>query len=101
MKGVIHWVSATRGVAASVRLYDRLFNVEKPEGKDVDYHQCLNPDSLQVLEGCIVEPAALTSASSNFQFEREGYFCLDALDSTAELPVFNRTITLRDSWSAN
>jgi glutaminyl-tRNA synthetase len=101
VKGVIHWVSASQGVAAQVRLYDRLFSVEKPEGKDVDYRECLNPDSLQLLENCVVEPAVLKSASSNFQFEREGYFCFDAVDSTAERPVFNRTITLRDSWSGN
>ena len=101
VKGVIHWVSASKGVEASVRLYDRLFNVEKPEGKDVDYHDCLNPESLQTLSGCLVEPAALTGASSNFQFEREGYFCLDEQDSRPEMPVFNRTITLRDSWGGN
>ena len=100
VKGVIHWVSASKGVEAQVRLYDRLFNVEKPEAKDVDYHDCLNPDSLQVLESCIVEPSALDGDSKNFQFEREGYFCIDEKDSSADLPVFNRTITLRDSWSA-
>ncbi len=101
VKGVIHWVSASKGIAANVRLYDRLFNVEKPEGKDVDYRDCLNPDSLCELTDCIVEPAALSGNSSNFQFEREGYFCIDAQDSSSEKPVFNRTITLRDSWSAN
>ena len=101
VKGVIHWVSASKGVEAQVRLYDRLFNVEKPEGKDVDYHDCLNPDSLQTLSGCVVEPAALAGASSNFQFEREGYFCIDEQDSSAAMPVFNRTITLRDSWGGN
>lgn len=101
VKGVIHWVSAESGIPCQVRLYDRLFNVEKPEGKDIDYHQCLNPDSLQILENCVVEPAALEAGgSSNFQFEREGYFCVDSKDSSAELPVFNRTITLRDSWSS-
>jgi glutaminyl-tRNA synthetase len=100
VKGVIHWVSAEQGITARVRLYDRLFNHEKPEGKDVNYHDCLNPDSLLVLDGCVVEPSALAEgASSNFQFEREGYFCLDKKDSSEELPVFNRTITLRDSWS--
>ena len=101
VKGVIHWVSAEYGVPVTVRLYDRLFNVEKPESKEVeDYHKVLNPDSLQILENCVVEPAAVENgASSNFQFEREGYFCLDSIDSTPDSPVFNRTITLRDSWS--
>lgn len=100
VKGVIHWVSADKGITTSVRLYDRLFNEERPEGKDVDYHDCINPDSLQILKGCVVEPAALEAgASKNFQFEREGYFCLDEIDSTPDAPVFNRTITLRDSWS--
>lgn len=100
VKGVIHWVSASRGVPVKVRLYDRLFNVEKPESKDVDYHQCLNPDSLVELDACVVEPSAVAEgASSNFQFEREGYFCIDTEDSAAGQPVFNRTITLRDSWS--
>lgn len=99
VKGVIHWVSASKGIETQVRLYDRLFSVEKPEAKDIDYHQCLNPDSLQTLSGCIVEPSVLTGASSNFQFEREGYFCIDEQDSTEGKPVFNRTITLRDSWS--
>ena len=101
VKGVIHWVSATQGVEARVRLYDRLFNVEKPEAKDVDYRDCLNPESLQTLTGCIVEPSVIVGAGSNFQFEREGYFCIDEQDSSAEMPVFNRTITLRDSWSGN
>jgi len=100
VKGVIHWVSAKRGVAATVRLYDRLFNRERPEGKDIDFRDCLNPESLIVLEGCVVEPAAVAEgASANFQFEREGYFVLDRKDSRSGKPVFNRTITLRDSWS--
>lgn len=102
VKGVIHWVSASEGVRANVRLYDRLFNVENPESKEIEnYRQCLNPDSLVELSGCIVEPSVFEAGSANnFQFEREGYFCKDALDSSAELPVFNRTITLRDSWSS-
>ncbi|HJN95089.1 MAG: glutamine--tRNA ligase [Gammaproteobacteria bacterium] len=102
VKGVIHWVSAAHGVKAKLRLYDRLFNVQIPEGKDVqDYRQVLNPDSLIELNECMVEPSAVAEgASPNYQFEREGYFRLDAIDSTDELPVFNRTITLRDSWSS-
>jgi len=100
VKGVIHWVSASEGVPVTVRLYDRLFNVENPESKDIeDYRECLNPDSLQQLDNCVIEPAAAgRSAAPNFQFEREGYFCQDEIDSTEGHLVFNRTITLRDSW---
>lgn len=102
VKGVIHWVSAVAGVTVNVRLYDRLFTVENPASKQYeDYRANLNPDSLVVVEGAVIEPAALTNAQeSNFQFEREGYFCLDNTDSSASIKVFNRTITLRDSWSA-
>lgn len=101
VKGVIHWVSATAGIPVKVRLYDRLFNEKNPESKKIkDYRQCLNPSSLVELTECVVEPSALSAgAFSNFQFEREGYFCIDTIDSTEECPVFNRTITLRDSWS--
>jgi glutaminyl-tRNA synthetase len=100
VKGVIHWVSAELSLPVSVRLYDRLFNVEKPESKDIeDYRTCLNPDSLVELYDCFVEPSVADSAVGHFQFEREGYFCIDAIDSTPERLVFNRTITLRDSWS--
>lgn len=102
VKGVIHWVSAVAGVTVNVRLYDRLFTVENPASKQYeDYRTNLNPDSLVVVEGAVIEPAALTNAQeANFQFEREGYFCLDNSDSSASIKVFNRTITLRDSWSA-
>ena len=100
VKGVIHWVSAELSLPVSVRLYDRLFNVEKPDSKDIeDYRTCLNPDSLVELYDCFVEPSVADSAVRHFQFEREGYFCVDAIDSTPERLVFNRTITLRDSWS--
>ncbi|MFM1896899.1 MAG: hypothetical protein RLZZ385_1973 [Pseudomonadota bacterium] len=100
VKGVIHWVSASHGVPATVRLYDRLFTAENPDDKSVDYHQFLNPQSLLELQGCVVEPSVLdTSTAAGFQFEREGYFCLDAVDSRPGAPVFNRTITLRDSWA--
>ncbi len=101
VKGVIHWVSANKGVKATVRLYDRLFNVENPESREIeDYRSVLNADSLLVIEDAIVEPAAASpGAASNYQFEREGYFCHDVLESREDAPVFNRTITLRDSWS--
>lgn len=101
VKGVVHWVSASEGVPVSVRLYDRLFNVENPEAKEVgDYRQVLNPQSIHELKGCMVEPSVVAAtASKKFQFEREGYFCLDESDSTDDNLIFNRTITLRDSWS--
>lgn len=105
VKGVIHWVSGEQGVPVTVRLYDRLFNVENPESKEIeDCRTVLNPDSLRVIDTAIVEPSVLSSAiedsrGASYQFEREGYFCLDQIDSKDGEVVFNRTITLRDSWS--
>lgn len=100
VKGVIHWVSLTRGVPVEIRLYDRLFNVENPQSKEIeDFRECLNENSLIVATGCIAEPSiAEAGAASSFQFEREGYYCRDDKDSTPGALVFNRTITLRDSW---
>ena len=103
VKGVIHWVSARFGLAVEVRLYDRLFSHPAPDaaGKDGgDYRDYLNPDSLRTLTGCIVE-ADLEQAApgESFQFEREGYFCVDSGHSSAHAPVFNRTVSLRDSWT--
>jgi glutaminyl-tRNA synthetase len=108
VKGVVHWVSASLGKSVTVRLYDRLFNVENPESKDIeDYRDVLNPNSLEIIENCVVEPSVLKrDAKLNFQFEREGYFYLDSKDSKiSHDPVctdlyFNRTISLRDSWSS-
>ncbi len=99
VKGVIHWVPARQAVRAEVRLYDRLFNHPYPEeGGDLRAH--LNPDSLHVLERCYLEPGlADAEAGSRHQFEREGYFCVDAVDSSPGHLVFNRTVTLRDSWA--
>jgi glutaminyl-tRNA synthetase len=102
VKGVIHWVSAQFGKRAEVRLYDRLFNHPRPDaaGSDYDYREFLNPDSLLTLTECVVEPALCEAGrGESFQFEREGYFCVDTRLSTPELPVFNRTVTLRDSWA--
>jgi glutaminyl-tRNA synthetase len=101
VKGTIHWVSATRSRAAEVRLYDRLFSVENPEkDKEVDYKTHLNPASLEVLTGCRVEESlAGVKPLDRLQFERLGYFSVDP-DSTKENLVFNRTISLRDSWAA-
>ena len=102
VKGVIHWVSAKYGVSAEVRLYDRLFNHPAPDNaKDGrDYHEHLNPDSLRTMTGCMVEPGLANAAGGErFQFEREGYFCVDPVLSSEERLVFNRTVTLRDSWA--
>jgi len=100
VKGVIHWVSAAHAVEAEVRLYDRLFNHPTPDnGKDgVDYKERINPDSLVILNKCMVEASlAESEPGERFQFEREGYFCRDpALNDKL---VFNRTVTLRDSWA--
>ncbi len=97
VKGVIHWVSARHGVGAEVRLYDRLCVVPNPSGDD--WKSCLNPASAEVLKECMVEPSLATaSAEERFQFERQGYFCVDLADSRPGVPVFNRTVTLRDSW---
>ena len=102
VKGTIHWVSASESVLADVRLYEHLFSCEDPnaiqEGDDWRNH--LNPNSVQVLEDCRVE-ACLASASPDerYQFERKGYFCLDRQDSTPEKLVFNRTVTLKDTWA--
>jgi glutaminyl-tRNA synthetase len=93
-KGTLHWVSAEHAVDVEVRIYDRLFDVEVPENVDQ-----LNPNSLTVLRGCKLEPSAATaSAGDSFQFERHGYFCVDT-DSAPGRLVFNRTVTLRDTWT--
>ena len=99
--GVIHWVSASRSVEAEVRLYDRLFNHENPDGdKAREFVEFLNPESLVVLQGCRVEMSLESGqAELPYQFEREGYFYPDPKDSQPGRPVFNRTVTLRDSWA--
>jgi glutaminyl-tRNA synthetase len=100
VKGTLHWVSARHAVDAEVRLYDRLFSHEDPAGqKDDDYRNFLNPDSLKILMGCKVEPS-LGSAKplDRFQFQRLGYFCVD-YDSVEGNLVFNRTVSLKDTWA--
>lgn len=101
VKGTIHWVSVPHAVEAEVRLYDRLFSVENPAADEREFRELLNPNSLEVVRA-FVEPALVEAARSeairNFQFMRKGYFVLDS-DSTAEKPVFNRTVTLKDSWA--
>ena len=101
VKGTLHWVSARHAVDAEVRLYDRLFAVENPSAvTDKDFRELLNPDSLKVVTNAKVEPylAQIAKPEDKFQFQRIGYFCVD-LDSTPEHLVFNRTITLKDSWA--
>jgi len=102
VKGVIHWVSAEHGVKAEVRLYDRLFNHPHPDGdKDVeDYTTHINPDSLVTLTSSVVEQSLLGSTPGKvYQFEREGYFCADSEFCRNGKLVFNRTVTLRDTWA--
>jgi glutaminyl-tRNA synthetase len=100
VKGTIHWVSAEHALDADVRLYDRLFSDEKPDSED--FIKSLNPDSLEVIKGCKVEPSLKNAEPGiNYQFERIGYFCVDSKDSPNPdgCPVFNRTVSLRDSWA--
>lgn len=100
VKGIIHWVSARHAVSAEVRLYDRLFTVEEPDGEEGDFVQHLNPDSVSVIKDAKLEPfLAEASTDVSYQFERLGYFVPDAKDSRPEALVFNRTIGLRDSWA--
>ena len=101
VKGVMHWVSEDDSVPAEVRLYDRLFVKPKPdEDKDVDFKEFINPESKEVLTECRLEPNVVgAEPETKFQFERLGYFCVDMVDSTQENLVFNRTLTLRDTWA--
>jgi glutaminyl-tRNA synthetase len=102
VKGTLHWVAAPQAVLAEVRLYDHLFVKENPnegeEGKD--FSNYINPNSLEILKNCLIEPS-LSNAEpeSRYQFERLGYFCVDAKDSKQGALVFNRTVSLRDTWA--
>ena len=99
VKGTLHWVSGRHAVAAEVRLYDRLFSVPNPDRED-DWKACLNPNSMEVLNGALVEPSLCDlTPGDQVQFERLGYFCTDSRDFRRENPVFNRTATLRDTWA--
>jgi glutaminyl-tRNA synthetase len=104
VRGTIHWVSAAHSVPATVRLYEHLFRNADPaavEGEgEGDLRAQLNPDSLRTVTGCRVEPGLMHAApGAPYQFERQGYFCLDAVDSRADALVFNRTVSLRDTWA--
>jgi glutaminyl-tRNA synthetase len=101
VKGTIHWVSAAHAVPAEVRLYDHLF--PQPDPSDVptgvDYKTTMNPDSLEVIEAMLEPSLAMAKPGDRYQFERNGYFCADTRDSRPGKPVFNRTVTLRDTWA--
>ncbi|KRG63308.1 glutaminyl-tRNA synthetase [Stenotrophomonas terrae] len=102
IKGTIHWVSAQHAVEAEVRLYDRLFSVADPddESEGKTYRDYLNPESRKVVTGYVEPAAAAAAPEQSYQFERTGYFVADRRDHTPAKPVFNRSVTLRDTWSA-
>jgi len=102
VKGTSHWVSASHAVKAEVRLYNHLLTVENSDDMEAgkDFMDYINPDSLETLTNCMLEPSLLDAkVGENFQFLRQGYFCVDSVDSTRENLVFNRTVSLKDSWS--
>ncbi|HEX8243813.1 MAG TPA: glutamine--tRNA ligase/YqeY domain fusion protein [Longimicrobium sp.] len=100
VKGTIQWVSAPHAVPCEVRLYDRLFTVPDPDAEEGDFKDYLNPGSLVVVRDAVVEPSVRDDPpGSRYQFERVGYFCSDLVESTADALVFNRTVTLRDTWT--
>ncbi|MCI0823772.1 MAG: glutamine--tRNA ligase/YqeY domain fusion protein [Chloroflexi bacterium] len=104
VQATLHWVSAAHALEAEVRLYDTLFSDSSPGGaseeEGADFKSSLNPNSLETLTSCLVEPSLAGAApGSRYQFERQGYFCVDSKDSTEDHLVFNRTVPLRDSWA--
>lgn len=100
VRGTSHWVSASEGVSVEVRLYDKLFLAEEPGKETGNFLDDLNPESLVVIEDAKAEPEILKAQVGDYlQFVRNGYFCLDSKDSTKEKPIYNRTVTLRDSWA--
>jgi glutaminyl-tRNA synthetase len=98
VKGTIHWVSAAHALSAEVRLYDRLFTAAEPDA-DGDFTKHLNPDSLKIVTARVEPSLATATAEQRFQFERLGYFTVDAEDSQPGQLVFNRTISLKDTWA--
>jgi glutaminyl-tRNA synthetase len=102
VQGTIHWVSAAHALSCELRLYDRLFTVPDPDGvpEGEDFTSVLNPASMVVVRGARVEPSVATDPpGTRYQFERTGYFISDSEDSKPDALVFNRTVTLRDSWA--
>lgn len=99
VRGTIHWVNARDCIEAEVRLYDNLFTVPEPEAEDKEFTEFVNPDSLVVLKNCKLEKSlASAEKSDRFQFMRQGYFCVDSIDSTSDKLVFNRSVSLKDSF---
>jgi len=100
VKGTLHWVAEGHALKTQVRLYDRLFETPRPGAGKSDFRRDLNPGSVEILEDCLLEPSlGEAQAEQRFQFERQGYFCADNRHSTPGRPVFNRTVTLRDTWA--
>jgi glutaminyl-tRNA synthetase len=101
IKGTIHWVSAKHAVATEIRLYDRLFAVADPDNDEggKSYQEHLNPDSRRTVTGYVEPAAAQAAPEQHFQFERIGYFVADRYDHRSDVPVFNRSVTLRDTWA--
>ena len=99
VKGTLHWVSEKHALKSEVRLYDRLYTVPNPEQGGRDSKEFLNPASVEVVSDALVEPSLIEAkAEDRFQFERLGYFCADKEDWDPKNPVFNRSVTLRDTW---
>jgi glutaminyl-tRNA synthetase len=99
VRGVIHWVAAATALPAEIRLYEPLFTVDFPDASDQDYRDLINPNALTCMQG-FVEPSLQTAtADDRYQFEREGYFCIDSSDSNPDALVFNRVVGLRDTWA--
>jgi glutaminyl-tRNA synthetase len=101
VKGTLHWVSAKHAIAAEFRLYDRLFSVANPDSDEdgKSYRDYLNPDSVRITRGFVEPAASYAACEDHLQFERLGYFVADRRDHATAGPVFNRTVTLRDSWA--
>jgi glutaminyl-tRNA synthetase len=99
VKGTLHWVAEKGSLQVEVRLYDRLFNHPSPGEGDTDYLTQINPSSFERLTDCRLEPSlAQAKPEARYQFERQGFFCADRVDTKPGRPVFNRTVTLRDTW---
>jgi len=99
VRGVIHWVSASEGLPAEIRVYEPLFTVDFPDADERDYHELMNDESMTVHQGFVEPGLKQASPEEKFQFEREGYFCVDSKDSTPDALVFNRVVGLRDTWA--
>jgi glutaminyl-tRNA synthetase len=100
VKGTIHWVSAAHACRAEIRVYDRLFVTDNPEKGGADFRDAMNPNSLKVIDNAMVEPSlSMAKPGEVFQFERQGYFCVEPKDSKPGCLVFNRTVTLKDTWA--